>query len=425
MTTTTNTPGKARIFTRRQRKALTLTGIVAAGLAVASFGSYAVVRAVPPKFPLVYSERLQPGATEGVTVADPATALTFARVDTGHGPTVLAVTKYNGGTITGVDINAAAGTAFTEPIAAFNRLGYAAIQAIASDTSRPRVTTKASDTLTSLDTHSHHVGIGTNYIEHQAEATIEEPFVFPKIAAPTDSDEPLRAGTHGLLDYEVELGIVALNDITTQTGIPEHLGLVLSNDWTDRELLVNQIEVDNLTSGAGFTNAKSQPGFLSTGDLFVIPADWESYYKQLQLDLFVNGDLRQRAHPSNLIWDVRTMIEKVLAAGDRTWDSDGVPTHLTAQPGVIPRGTILQTGTPEGVVYRAPDTRQRFLGFMEWAGSFGTNADSIVDSALKVYVREAHEANVYLKPGDQIVTRAEGLGQIFTTIIPGERAETE
>ncbi|GGM72987.1 hypothetical protein GCM10007977_088260 [Dactylosporangium sucinum] len=166
----------------------------------------------------------------------------------------------------------------------------APVEVVHLETVHPRV-----DTLTSLDTHPHHVGIGTNYIEHQAEATIEEPFVFPKIAAPTDSNEPVLAGTHGLLDYEVELGIVALNDITTDTGIPKHLGLVLSNDWTDRELLVNQIEVDNLTSGAGFTNAKSQPGFLSTGDLFVIPADWESYYKNLQLDLFVNGDLRQRA----------------------------------------------------------------------------------------------------------------------------------
>ncbi|GLY01141.1 hypothetical protein Acsp01_15200 [Actinoplanes sp. NBRC 101535] len=48
----------------------------------------------------------------------------------------------------------------------------------------------------------------------------------------------------------------------------------------------------------------------------------------------------------------------------------------------------------------APDTRQRFLGFMEWAGSLGTNADSVV-------------------------TRADGLGQIFTTITAGQRAETE
>ncbi|MEU8661643.1 hypothetical protein [Actinoplanes philippinensis] len=92
---------------------------------------------------------------------------------------------------------------------------------------------------------------------------------------------------------------------------------------------------------------------------------------------------------------------------------------------MIPQGTILQTGTPEGVVYRAPDTRQRFLGFMEWAGSFGTNADTIVDSALQVYVRDAKKADVYLKPGDKIVTRAEGLGQIFTTITAGPRAETE
>ncbi|WP_033346697.1 fumarylacetoacetate hydrolase family protein [Catenuloplanes japonicus] len=408
------------------RRALRITGIVAAGLAVAVAGSYGVARAIPPEFPVVYSERLPTGTTGSVTIADPAQALTFARFDAGSGPRVLVVTRYENGVISGIDLTATPeATGLTEPIAVFAKLGYQAIQAIAGDSARPQVTVPATETLTSLDTHSHHVGIGTNYKEHQAEATIEEPFVFPKIATPTDSDGELAAGTHGLLDYEVELGIVALDDITTSTGLPEHLGLVLSNDWTDRELLVSQIEPDNLTGGAGFTNAKSQPGFLTTGDLFVIPADWESYYRKLRLDLFVNDDLRQRANPSDLIWDVRTMIEKTLAAGDRTWDSDGTPTTLTAQPGVIPRGTILQTGTPEGVVYRAPSTRQRFLGFMEWAGTLGTNADSVVDSALAVYVREAKDAEVYLKPGDRIVTRAEGLGQIFTTITAGERAESE
>lgn len=409
----------------RRRKAATISVSVAAGLAVAAVGSYAVVRAIPAEFPLVYSEQIEPGATEGVDIADPATALTFARVDVGSGPTVLAVTGYSGNEITGVDLNAAAGTAFTEPIAAFNELGYPALQEIATDTGLKPVTVAASEVLTAIDTHSDHIGTGTNYVEHQAEATIEEPYLFPKIGALTDSNEPLLAGDGGLLDYEVELGLVALDDITAETGTPEHMGLVLSNDWTDRELLVSQIEVDNLTSGAGFTNAKSQPGFLSTGDLFVIPADWQSYYQDLELDLFVNGDLRQRAHPVDMVWDAPTVIEKVLAIGDRTWDSDGEQIPLTREPGVISQGTLIQSGTPEGVVYRAPDTRQRFLGFMEWAASLGTNAESVVASALDVYVRDAHEAGVYLRPGDEIVTRADGLGQIFTTIVPGPRSETE
>lgn len=421
----TTTSPRSPHLSQRRRRITAVAGIAAASLIAASLGSYAVARAVPPEFPLVHEEELQQGVTSGVTIADPAIALTFARVATADGPSVLAVTGYEDGAISGVDINAAAGTAFTEPIAAFNGLGYPALERIAGDPSLPIVTVDSSDVLIALDTHAHHIGAGTNYVEHQAEATIEEPFLFPKIAAPTDANEPLLAGTHGLLDYEVELGLVALEDITTQTGVPEHMGLILTNDWTDRELLVSQIEVDDLTGGAGFTNAKSQPGFLSTGDLFVIPADWQTYYQDLQLDLFVNGELRQRAHPSEMVWDAARVIDEVLATGDRTWDSDGVATPLTAVPGVISQGTILQSGTPEGVVYRAPDTRQRFLGFMEWAGTFGTNADSIVDSALQVYVREAHEAGVYLQPGDQVVTRADGLGQIFTTIIPGERPETE
>lgn len=411
--------------TSRRRKVATVGVSVVAGLAVAAVGSYAVVRSLPAEFPLVYSERIEPGVTEGVGIADPATALTFARVDTGSGPTVLAVTDYSDHEITGVDVNAAAGTAFTDPIAAFDELGYPALQEIATDAALPPVTVAASDVLTAIDTHSDHIGTGTNYLEHQQEATIEEPYLFPKVGALTDSNEPLRAGETGLLDYEVELGLVALDDITAETGTPEYMGLVLSNDWTDRELLVSQIEVDNLTGGAGFTNAKSQPGFLSTGDLFVIPADWQSYYKELELDLFVNGDLRQRAHPVDMVWDAPTVIDKALTIGDRTWNSDGEQIPLTREAGVIARGTLIQSGTPEGVVYRAPDTRQRFLGFMEWAGSLGTNAESVVASALDVYVRDAHEAGVYLQPGDEIVTRAEGLGQIFTTIVPGARPETE
>jgi 2-keto-4-pentenoate hydratase/2-oxohepta-3-ene-1,7-dioic acid hydratase in catechol pathway len=422
---TTDTPARTTSFARRHRKGLTISGIVAAGLVVASVGSYGVIRAIPAEFPLVYSERIPDGVTEGVALAAPATALSFARVDTGSGPTVLAVTGYEDGAITGIDINAVAGTAFTEPIAAFTGLGYSAIEDIATDESLPVVTAPQSEVLTALDTHSHHVGTGTNYVEHQAEATIDEPYLFPKIGALTDANEPLLAGTHGLLDYEVELGLVPLEDITAETGVPEHMGLILTNDWTDRELLTQQLEPDKLTEGAGFTNAKSQPGFLSTGDLFVVPADWETYYTGLELSLYVNGDLRQRAHPTDMVWDARTLIEKTLAIGDRSWDSDGEATPLTPTPGVIARGTIIQSGTPEGVIYRAPDTRQRILGFMEYAASFGTNADSVVDSALKVYVRDAHEADVYLAAGDEIVTRAEGLGQIFTTIVPGERSETE
>lgn len=420
-----STNSKTGSFARRRRRALTITSVTLAGLIAASVGSYAVIRATHADFPLVYSEKIKPGITEGIDLADPSTALSFARVDTESGPTVLAVTEYDNGTITGIDLSVTSGTPFTEPIAAFNQLGYAAVETIALDTTLPTISVDASEVLTSLDTHTHHVGIGTNYPEHQEEATIEEPFLFPKIGAVSDSNEPLLAGTKGLLDYEVELGMVALNDITIDSGVPEHMGLVLSNDWSDRELLLSQIDVDNLASGSGFTNAKSQPGFLSTGDLFVIPADWQSYYQGLQLDLFVNGELRQRTDPSEMIWDGPALIQKTLAVGDTTWDSDGEPTTLTANPGVISTGTILQSGTSEGVIHRAPDTRQRILGFMEYAASIGTNAESIAKSAIKVYIRDAHDADVYLKPDDEIVTRAEGLGQIFTTIIPGERSDRE
>ena len=64
---TTDTPAPTTSFARRHRKGLTISGIVAAGLVVASVGSYGVIRAIPAEFPLVYSERIADGVTEHPT----------------------------------------------------------------------------------------------------------------------------------------------------------------------------------------------------------------------------------------------------------------------------------------------------------------------------------------------------------------------
>lgn len=97
----TDNASRTGTFPRRLWKGFTIAAVIAASIAVSAVGSYAVARSMSPRFPLVYSEKLQPAATEGVAIADPSAALTFARVDALSGTKVLAVTRYENSLITG------------------------------------------------------------------------------------------------------------------------------------------------------------------------------------------------------------------------------------------------------------------------------------------------------------------------------------
>ena len=277
---------------------------------------------------------------------------------------------------------------------------------------------------TALDAGNAHVAAGTNYPEHAEETAQEEVFLFPKRVEPTASRGSLAVG-EGLLDYEIELGLVPLKDLHAGETLPASMGLILTNDFTDRQMLLEQGDPSNIASGQGFTNAKSQPGFLPIGDLFVVPQDWRAFYADLQMDLYVDGDLRQRAAPKDLILGPDAIVKNTFEAGDRTWDHDGTAVHMTEEVGTISRGSLIMTGTPGGVTFRPPDTRQIALGVMEYGATLGTNADSVVDSAIGVYVREAGDSKVYLQPGQQVIARADRLGQTVIDITPGDRPDRD
>ena len=58
---------------------------------------------------------------------------------------------------------------------------------------------------------------------------------------------------------------------------PASMGLVLCNDYTDRDALLRTLDPWNPGSGKGFTTGKSFPGSLPVGDLFVIPRDVRAF----------------------------------------------------------------------------------------------------------------------------------------------------
>ncbi len=196
-------------------------------------------------------------------------------------------------------------------------------------------------------------GIGLNYAAHVAETgrdLPEAPVVFTKfpscIVGPND-DVELRS-EHA--DYEIELVVVigtGGRDIAAADAWDHVLGLTAGQDISDRVLQF-------ASKPPHFDLAKSRDTYgplgptLVSPDLFADPAD-------LALTCSVNGELRQDARTSDLVFSIADLIAYLSAI-------------MTLAP-----GDIIFTGTPAGV-----------------GGANG----------------------VFLRPGDVITSEIEGIGTL-------------
>ena len=180
--------------------------------------------------------------------------------------------------------------------------------------------------------------IGRNYVEHVAEGARaagqqtklpEFPQIFTK--APTAINAPgapvrLDEGLTKLLDYEVELAVVigkAGRDIPKERAYEHVFGYTIANDVTARDLQRRHEQ---------WFKGKSLDTSLPLGP-WIVDAEEIGDPTTLELSLTVNGQERQRAKASMMIFDIPTIIAS-LSAG------------MTLEP-----GDIIATGTPSGVGY--------------------------------------------------------------------------
>lgn len=362
----------------------------------------------------LFDEHVEPETFERVAIHPPDVALTFFRVGPEHDRRVLAAVRYEDAVVHGVDLSRALGVPVVDPIQAFNEYGYDALSALVRDATEIEAH-PVEDLTLPVDLRDHHIAAGTNFPEHADEAGVEDgPYLFPKLVTPTEHDATVSAG-RALLDYEVELGWVLLNPLA-EGERPNFVGLVLCNDYTDRETLLRRVNTSDVASGDGFTTAKSFPGFLPIGNLFVIPRDYGAFEEGVQLRLYVNGWLRQREMLSRAVWGLEELIDQTWARKDRTWDHRGERVSLFAGDSeVIHERVLLMSGTPPGVVFNELELEHKASGFFDWL-AFGWG-DSIPDHAIDNYIRDARAAGIYLHPGDEVVIHVDGLGVVRNEIV--------
>lgn len=372
-----------------------------------------LLAACSPKWEPAFHERYPEEERGTVEIADPADALTFARYRSSGGPRVMLVTAWTGDQVEGVDVGALHGREPDDAVALFGAVGYdRLLPDIATAPAAARVKVPAEDLLLPVDFGSDHIAVGTNYPEHASDAGTTRPFLFPKLVQPTASGDPVGAGS-GLLDYEVELAVVPLEPLAKNES-PPVLGFILANDFTDRETLMHAVDRNDVESGKGFTTGKSFPGYLPVGQLFVVPRDWRAFAKNLELRLFVNGDLRQRAKVPEMVWDIDEVLRQVWARQGVRWEHRGEQVALF-EGDAIPARTLVLTGTPHGTVFDGVPPQVIARGLVSFA--LGGWSRGIAGSVIEAYVASAREAKAYLQPGDEVLIHVQRLGQIRSRVV--------
>lgn len=175
------------------------------------------------------------------------------------------------------------------------------------------------------------LAIGLNYALHIAESGRTEapkvPVVFNKQATCINrhgGDIHIPAPAPEMIDYEGELGVV-IGRTAKRVKAADAL------DYVAGYLIVNDVSVrDWQRASATMTMGKSWDTHGPTGP-WLTTADEVPDPQKLSIKTWVSGDLRQNGNTEHMIFPVATLIE-----------------HLSTAFTLLP-GTIIATGTPEGV----------------------------------------------------------------------------
>jgi len=210
------------------------------------------------------------------------------------------------------------------------------------------------------------IGMGRNYLEHQRESAMPPPDDYPRgfvkvastLTAP-GADVPHPATT-SQLDYEVELSIVIGApgiDIPEDGAMAHVFGYTILNDVSARDWQLDERTKGNHVLGKNF------PGLGPLGPC-VVPREFLPDAGDLAIALRVNGQTRQSARTSDMMYSIPQMIAH--------WSRMGL------EP-----GDLIATGTPGGVA----------LG------------------------RKPPDPTAFLKPGDVVEAEIEGIGILRNRIV--------
>ena len=165
---------------------------------------------------------------------------------------------------------------------------------------------------------------------------------------------PTKVSTQ--FDYEVELVVVLgrkARDVPEEQALSYVFGYANGNDFSARDLM---------RASSQLMLGKTCDGFAPLGP-WVVSADQIADPQNLKIATYVNGEQRQNSNTADMIYNCAQLISYCSR-------------HMTLLP-----GDIIYTGTPQGVILGYPPEKQ-----------------------------------VWLKPGDKVVTEVEKCGALEVTL---------
>lgn len=183
--------------------------------------------------------------------------------------------------------------------------------------------------------------VGVNYQAHAKESNLQVPdfpVLFNKFSNSLHGhNQPIVMPANAQEnDYEAELAIVIgrkAKNVTKEDALQYVLGYSVANDASARDW---QMRTSQWMLGKAVEQYCPVGPYLVTSDEIEDP-------QQLTIRCYLNGELRQNAHTSQMIFDCAEIISYLSA-------------HMTLKP-----GDVILSGTPEGVIFGMDPATRTYL----------------------------------------------------------------
>ncbi|MCX5742589.1 MAG: fumarylacetoacetate hydrolase family protein [Proteobacteria bacterium] len=194
-----------------------------------------------------------------------------------------------------------------------------------------------------------------------------------------------------IMDYEGELALIALGPIDAErlaAGEPQPFGMAACNDLTSR--FVQVLGEDTERQLDYWAAAKSFKRFLPAASRVWAPDGGIAQIPELEIEVKVNGELRQRASTKLLIYKLPAIVRAAAAELGRP----------------LMRGDVIITGTPAGVGLRLNKIKRKVAGLVK---------DRVRKAELLVSTYAGSAA--LLRPGDVIEVDAGRAGRVRSRLV--------
>ena len=351
-------------------------------------------------------------------ILPPTTALTLAQTRAADGRAhTLAVVAQVGGAVQALDLTVLGAPLDADMLDALAAVDETRLAEALASPGAAKVYTLSS-LLPAGGTSTRHLASGTNFPEHAEETELASVFNFPKFGPPSGPYTTVRNRPGDILDYEIELCLRMDRDVRSVADFDAaRKGFFLCGDFSERATMLRLLDPKNVASGRGFTDAKSRPDYYPTGPFLVVPRDWTAFVKTERIVNEVNGKVRQDARGGEMTLDFRQLTEKALKEHAKSFPYQGKEVPLL-DGAVIPKGSAVMSGTPEGVIFVPPGKGDIARGVAVYIFTGGwLRGQAPMQGVVQAYARHELASGRYLKAGDIVRHESSSMGALEVKVV--------